>query len=379
MATVIGDVEVDFSGLVDANPWVDSDFSGASGFRVVSGLLKRNTQTGVFSIFRYTASVPAGVITAKGEMVRSSGDISDLDGPCIVDSSGNGYYWRAAGGNMRLIKLAAGADAGTIIFGPTETFASNSEFSLTLDPSDGSLEVFLNGVSKGTVTDTDYNTGMSAGGVKEYTASQDNFGFTSWAADGYAAASSVTPSASSYTYNERITFTTTLTSLTSATLTDTNGNVFTLTGVTDTGADIPAIAAALDACLTGAVTLTVSDGTDSATAAITLDPLDGYTLTTLTSLAGTPSWVDDFTTAAEVGDQGQTNEPRLTLNADGSYTATGTTAFSTDVWVTSKTGGEITKVTYNFEGSGGGGENKLTFTKLTGVKLTATKLEASKL
>lgn len=175
----------------------------------------------------------------------------------------------------------------------------------------------------------------------------------------------VTPGASNYTFGDTITYTTTLTGLTSATLTDTNANVFTLTSVTDTSADIPAISPGLDACLTGAVTLTVSDGVDIATAALALDPLAGHISTTLVSLAGTPSWVADFNTAAEIGDQGQKDEVRLTLNDDGSYVTTGTTSFSDVVWVTSKTGGEITQVTLNFSPAGGSSNYGLTFRNLT--------------
>lgn len=187
-------------------------------------------------------------------------------------------------------------------------------------------------------------------------------------------ADTVTPGASNYTFGDTITYTTSLTSLTSATLTDGEGNVFALTGVTDTSADIPDIVGGLVACLTGGVVLTVSDGTDSAPAAITLDPLTGYSLTTLTSLAGTPSWIVSFPTAAEVGDQGQKNEPRLTLNANGSYSTTGDTAFSEVVWVTAKNGGEITEVTYNFleEGAGEG----VSIVILKAVTLEVVTLEA---
>ena len=185
---------------------------------------------------------------------------------------------------------------------------------------------------------------------------------------------------SSTTFGDTMTISTSgLSALTTATLTDSASNIFNITVTNDTTLDVPAIAAALDACLYGTVTLTVGDGTDTATTTLDFDPPAGYTLTTLASLAGTPSYVDEWTTAAEVGDQIIENSARLTLNDDGSYSATGDTEFSAVTYVTSKTGGEITQVTYNFLGEGGGSVRNLTSSKLTSVKLTSNKLTASKL
>jgi len=253
-----------------------------------------------------------------------------------------------------IVTSSAGTGVLTIPLAGTTTITSGNKYRLGLyteDADDITMFSDTGGLTLRKFTSGSYTTpadpSLQSGGF-------DSFNEFYFALDDVAGAT-VTPGASNYTYADTITYTTTLTSLTSATLTDAESNVFTLTSVTDTSADIPAIAAALDACLTGPVTLTVSDGSDTATAAITLDPLSGYTVTTLTSLAGTPSWIDDWDTAAEVGDQGQKDEPRLTLNADGSYSTTGDTAFSEVVWVTAKTGGEVTAITYNFLDEGGGG------------------------
>lgn len=168
-----------------------------------------------------------------------------------------------------------------------------------------------------------------------------------------AAGDTVTPTDTDYTFGDTITFSTTLTgTIISWTLTDSAANVFTLSG-TDTTAVIPARSAALDACLSeNSVTFTVGNGTDTATATVNFNPPSGETITTLTSLLGTPSYIDQFTTAAEVGDQITESDARLTLNADGSYAATGDTEFSATTWVTSIDGGELTQVTMNFIGDG---------------------------
>lgn len=164
----------------------------------------------------------------------------------------------------------------------------------------------------------------------------------------------VNPDQSGVTYGGTLTGGSTLASVTTATLTDAEGNILTLINVQDLGtgdwsADVPAITPALESCLTGTVTLAISDGALEADELITLDPLSGYDLTTLATLGGTPSFTALWATR-EVGDQIQWNDARVIFYDDERYATIDQTAFSVVTWVTSKTGGEITQVTYNFDG-----------------------------
>jgi hypothetical protein len=289
-------------------------------------------------------------------------------GPALVTATGNGYLLLCNSTNVRVFTIVGGS-LGSLVFTSART-ATTGTWRIQTDGSE-TIEVIGPGTDE-SFTDATYTSGFHAGVFSRGT----NGVVDEWAG-GTEDAQTVTPTDTDYTYGDTITISTVgLGTLTTATLTDSESNVFTLTVTNDTTLEIPALVAALDACLYEEVTLTVGDGTDTATALINLNPPAGYTLTTLTSTGGTPSYVDEWATAAEVGDQIIENEARLTLDADGSYSATGDTAFSAVTYVTSKTGGEITQVTYNFNVDGDG---KLTATKLTATKLTATKLTASKL
>ena len=157
---------------------------------------------------------------------------------------------------------------------------------------------------------------------------------------------------SNATFGDTMTISTSgLSTLTTATFEDSNSNVFNITVTNNTTLDVPAIAAALDACLYGTVTLTVGDGIKTAATTLDFDPPDGYTLTEIQSLGGLPSFTSQWAVPAEIGDQIIIpSGSRATFNSDESFSATGDTAFSFVSYTTSKTGGEITQVPYNFLG-----------------------------
>lgn len=159
---------------------------------------------------------------------------------------------------------------------------------------------------------------------------------------------SLVPDADTF-YGDTLNYTTALTGLTSATLTDSAGNVLNLTSVTDTSASVPAIVAGLNGILIeNDVTLTVSDGTDTTIATLDFLPPTGYTLTTLSSIVDRDliesDWIFGFDTPAAVGDQSLENSAIATHNADGSasFTEDGTYTYFT-IDATDGTVSEITK------------------------------------
>lgn len=191
MATVTGDIAVNFQALADANPWTDANYAvissgGANSFQVSSGVLIPNGSGP--TVFRYVGGAPSGVISAKVELNRDSTLYNDQAGPVIMDASGNGYYIRVNGPACTIRRFDAFVDSGGSVVNPgNQTFSALSTFELTLDPSTGDLEIFLNGVSIGTGNDQTYSAGLAAGAYKV----DDNNnagGIVSFAADGYAVA-----------------------------------------------------------------------------------------------------------------------------------------------------------------------------------------------
>ncbi len=164
-----------------------------------------------------------------------------------------------------------------------------------------------------------------------------------------AAPDSVTPTATDYTYGDTITLATTLAGSITATLTDSQANVLNLTKVSDTQFTIPALVGGASTVIseTG-VSLEVSNGTDTAIAAITVIAPTGYTLTTLTSIVFRDliesDWIFGFDTPAVIGDQSLENAAIATHSADGTSTFTGTGVY-TYYTIQASTGGvsEIVK------------------------------------
>lgn len=114
--------------------------------------------------------------------------------------------------------------------------------------------------------------------------------------------------------------------ITTATLTDTADNILPLTNVTDISADVPGLALDQQFCLFGSVTLTISDGEDSATTTLDLNPPANYThLVTLDANPDTSStsYLENWTP-----DNGETNPyegaqviATFTIFSDGTFEA----------------------------------------------------------
>ena len=170
-----------------------------------------------------------------------------------------------------------------------------------------------------------------------------------------AASDTVTPDATDYAYGDSLTYTTTLTGVTGATLTDSLGNVLNLTGVTDTSATIPALVAGLAGIVVeDNVVLEVSDGTDTASAAINIDAPTGYTLTTLTStlpFSIESDWTFGFDTPAIIGDQSLENTAIAAHNADGTSTITADGVYT--YYTIQASTGDVSEIVKTVAASGG--------------------------
>lgn len=99
--------------------------------------------------------------------------------------------------------------------------------------------------------------------------------------------------------------TTGLGTITGATAQDGSGNIMTLTSVTDTSAEIPSVGNNVQRCLTGPVTITVTDGSSNASDTLGLQPPADRTAQTVIVGFSTspPSWLQGFSGTVEVDDQ----------------------------------------------------------------------------
>ena len=344
--------------------WNGSTFSNSQSITTPAGtsnlVLRMTGVTGSPTVTFNSVAVPRLIRTGDGSIdssyvfVLDAPDIGTYD--LVINSGASARTYQTS------IDVVSGSVGAPTFDGVGENFAADRSLTLTTGVGDLVLDALVT-ASTATVgpgqTASLLNTNNASFSSEVATTTSTTMSWThaaNWSALTAVVfpepAFALTPTDTNYTPGETITFSTTLTSLTGATLEGANGNVFTLTGVTDTTVAVPALAAALDACLLGAVTLSVTDGTDTATASITLDPPAGYTVTDLTAITGDPNFATDvtpqWTNPAEIGDQVLKNEPRLTVNPDLSYSVTGTTAFTAVVWVISFNGGEVTQITYEF-------------------------------
>lgn len=141
--------------------------------------------------------------------------------------------------------------------------------------------------------------------------------------------------------------------ITTATLTDTKGNVLSLSSITDTTAVLPDYGAG-QRCLTGAATLTVGDGTNTATTGVVVIPKSGYNSVGLEPGFTTTSgdWTYNWSGGQPTNDtEAQWTHATTTLMGDGSVT--GVTAIHTlQVWVTDPSDGFMSELTLEFTANG---------------------------
>lgn len=132
---------------------------------------------------------------------------------------------------------------------------------------------------------------------------------------------SVTITESSAAFGETINITVAnMGTITSWTLTDSASNIISISG-TETTAVIPDYGDSINSQITGTLTLTVSDGSLSATDTFILTPKTGYSSIKLTSgfSTGVESFLYNYGGTPAIGDEFQALSVEITLSSDGSW------------------------------------------------------------
>lgn len=157
-------------------------------------------------------------------------------------------------------------------------------------------------------------------------------------------------------FNDTLNYTTTgLGALTSATLTDSVGNTMQLTAVADTTAQVPDYGVG-QRCLTGLVSLAVSDGIDSATTELALFPKTNYASVALesgfTKNQGdwTYGWDEVSYNPPAIGTEGHWSHPTIVYLGDGSVVGV-TEATTVNSYVVDPSDGMMALQTIVFEGA----------------------------
>lgn len=232
----------------------------------------------------------------------------------------NGYFAYAGDGEYVLSKVVAGVETelGTNATAPAsghkiKVKCSGTTISAELDTGSGFSEII-------SVTDSALTSGQPGACYNRQNSNGsrgDNFSAVDVATETLTITEDNAPFGGTINY-----VTTGLGSITTATAEDGFGNVMTLTSITDTSANIPAVGNNVQRCLTGTVTVTVGDGTNTATDTFVLDPpADRTAQTVIVGFSTTPpSWLQGFSGTVEVNDQGlYVTEDYNTVDGLGGY------------------------------------------------------------
>lgn len=266
MATVTGDIQINFAPLPDETGWTDPDYTQfGTRLDIVSGSLRSGSG---ISYFR-TVSVPTeNILKAKIEL--SGEPTGDPCGPAFINASGNGYWLRSNYNEFHINTLISGVPTriGANIL---QTVTANDEIEIWLDLGTNTITTYHNGVELESLVDTTYTTDLHSGYVssRENTASA---GAVSFAGEGYSVVATATLDAP-LVYGAA--FSGTYSNYTGvptgpATITDSQSNVLSVAvTVTDNGdgtgtfsgtfPSLPIAGADAPALLTGDITLNLPD------------------------------------------------------------------------------------------------------------------------
>lgn len=185
MATVTGDLALNAFGQPDTNPvTLPAELTGfGDALRYFNNKLRVWDGGGFYS----TAAPSLDTIVSKIEIGSDNGDTF---GPAVINTSLNGLYVECRYDAIQMYTIVAGAQ-GTPGASASITLAPTDEAFLTFTNSTGAFDVSVNGVSQITGTDATYSD-LRAGYIFIATDYADT-GAYSWAADGYSAATSITP------------------------------------------------------------------------------------------------------------------------------------------------------------------------------------------
>jgi len=190
MATAIGDIALDFSGLSDIDPYVNGSYSNGNGgtHKVLTASL-RPSASATFIPFYYTAAPSSTTIRAKVEINHDSTVWNDYQGPVLIDSSGNGYWLNVNGTAVNIQRVAAYVYT-RIGASNTLTYSANDVWELELDTTNGAIKTYLNNVLVESLTDVTYSSGLRCGLASDW-GNTNASGVVSFAADGYVASATI--------------------------------------------------------------------------------------------------------------------------------------------------------------------------------------------
>lgn len=282
---VSGDIQLDFSGLANANPYNDTLITPIlQGVQIASGEIK--TASGTTGGF-ISADAPGGT-TIVSKVTVGTAPANDPIGPCLLTTANDGYFMRLNFSEARVRTVAAGTVSGTTLGGTLSPgVVTGDVFELEAAYNGDNTQVTITTRKNGTVlesfTDATTTSGLRAGLLSQFL-NNNAAGLTDWAANGYGAQVTVD---ANITPGTAMAFSTTgLGTVTGATISDGTSTVA-LESVSNTAAT-PLALGDKNYCLFGSVTLVVTDGVDTAQTSTTLDPPNTHpNLVTLAASADT--------------------------------------------------------------------------------------------
>lgn len=183
MASVNGDLKIDFSLLSDVNPYIDPSLDAIGTTRILSGSC-RGYSSGASGFKSNTAVEDANALSSKVTFNENQPS-GDPCGPALINSAGNGYWLRCQNTATAIYSIIGNSPGSLIGAAVNGGSGAGDDAIIEIDESTGLITTYLNGVQLDQITDTNY-TGLQAGFFYDF---QNNrtAGITEWAADGYAA------------------------------------------------------------------------------------------------------------------------------------------------------------------------------------------------
>lgn len=312
------DITLNASGLSDVNPHVlSSDWTILSdGIKVQSQAFRARFNGNGFLAFVATTPVVTGLLDVTFTVLQTSAGFSDGSGAVFLNAAKTGYYVEVSDTHVYVRNVTAGTIGSSVGNVASLTYATGAEFRATLEISTGNLRVYQSSVSTVTpilsINALTYSVGMSCGGGVKW-ANNNSAGLKSISANVAAATPEVTLTGGSIAIGGTAAISViNMGAIVSGTI----GGVA-LTSANSTAITMPTwvVGQAAPICGSG-VTLSVSDGTLSASTTVTVTPLVGYNSVTLSGLIE-----DNFSVWALGVASGDQFYSPFTAEANGNFTA----------------------------------------------------------
>lgn len=312
------DITLNAAGVSDVNPYVlSSDWTILSdGIKVQSQAFRARFNGNGFLAFVATTPVTTGLLDVTFTVLQTSAGFSDGSGAVFLNAAKTGYYVEVSDTHVYVRNVTAGTIGSSVGNVASLTYATGAEFRATLEISTGNLRVYQSSVSTVTpilsINALTYSAGMSCGGGVKW-ANNNSAGLKSISANIAAATPAVTLTGGSIAIGGTGAITV---SNMGTILSGTIGGVA-LASANSTAITMPtwAVGQAAPICGSG-VTLSVSDGTLSASTTVTVTPLAGYNAVTLSGLIE-----DSYSVHALGVDDGDQFYSTFTTSANGDFSA----------------------------------------------------------